>query len=167
MRSVLLPLSAFFLTCAGLWEAGFRVNVTVSMPAGIYRIVPGAPERGDYVCFCPEKEAAELALERGYLQPGYCRTGARPLLKRLAGLEGDAVRVAPEGIYVNGVLLPESAVLPRDKNGLPLRGAELGERVPPGRALLLADHKGSYDSRYFGFVPSEGLQRVKAVSVWR
>ncbi|MDR2055457.1 MAG: conjugative transfer signal peptidase TraF [Desulfovibrio sp.] len=167
MRNVLLPLSAFLLACACLWEAGFRVNVTASMPAGIYRVASGTPERGDYVSFCPEKEAAELALERGYLQPGYCPSGAHPLLKRLVGLEGDAVRVASEGIYVNGALQPMSGVLPEDKNGLPLRGAELGERVPPGRALLLADHRGSYDSRYFGFVPSEGLQRVRAVSIWR
>ena len=35
--------------------------------------------------------------------------------------------------------------------------------VPPGMALVLADHPGSFDSRYFGFVPLESLQRVKPV----
>jgi conjugative transfer signal peptidase TraF len=137
------------------------------MPAGIYRIASGTPDRGDYVSFCPEKEAAELALERGYLQPGHCPSGARPLLKRLAGVTGDAVRVTPEGIHVNGALQPASVVLARDKNGLPLAGAALEERVPSGRALLLAEHAGSYDSRYFGYVPLEDLRLVREVATWR
>ena len=165
MKSVFIPLSAFLLACCVMWEAGFRVNVTSSMPAGVYRIVAGAPQRGEYVSFCPENEAAAFALERGYLLPGSCPSGARPLLKRLAGMEGDDVRVSPEGIHVNGVLQPASAALAGDRNGFPLAGADLGGRVPPGRTLLLAEHEGSYDSRYFGFVPAAALKRVRPVAI--
>jgi signal peptidase I/conjugal transfer pilin signal peptidase TrbI len=88
-------------------------------------------------------------------------------LKSLAGIAGDAVRVTPEGIYVNDVLQPASVALARDKNGLPLAGAALEERVPSGRALLLAEHRGSFDSRYFGYVPLENLRRVREVVIWR
>lgn len=38
--------------------------------------------------------------------------------------------------------------------------------VPPGMALVLADHEGSFDSRYFGLVPLESLQRVEPVFVF-
>ena len=38
--------------------------------------------------------------------------------------------------------------------------------VPPGMALVLADHPGSFDSRYFGFVPLERLQRVETAWIW-
>ena len=38
--------------------------------------------------------------------------------------------------------------------------------VPPGMALVLADHPGSFDSRYFGFVPLDSLQRIKPVFVF-
>jgi type IV secretory pathway protease TraF len=34
-------------------------------------------------------------------------------------------------------------------------------------ALVLADHSGSFDSRYFGLVLLESLQKVKAVWLWR
>jgi type IV secretory pathway protease TraF len=35
--------------------------------------------------------------------------------------------------------------------------------IPQGYALALADHEGSFDSRYFGLVPLESLQKVKPV----
>jgi conjugative transfer signal peptidase TraF len=166
MRNVLTLLSALVLTCLGVWDAGFRVNVTSSMPPGIYRIAPGLPERGDYVSFCLAGDTAAFALERGYLRPGICPSGTRPLLKRLAGVAGDEAHVAPEGIYVNSVLQPASAALDVDKNGTELPRVNPEGRIPSGQALLLAAHQGSYDSRYFGLVPAESLQRVKAVWLW-
>ena len=101
--------------------------------------------------FCLEGEFAELALERGYLEPGSCRSGLRPLLKRLAALPGDSV---------DPYSLPICAV---DSHGRPMSPALAPGVVPPGMALVLADHPGSFDSRYFGFVPLESLQRVKPV----
>ena len=35
--------------------------------------------------------------------------------------------------------------------------------IPSGMALVLADHEGSFDSRYFGLVPLENLRRVEPV----
>ena len=131
--------------------AGLRFNPTPSLPKGIYRIVPGAPERNDLVSFCLEGDFAELALERGYLEPGSCPSGLRPLLKCLAGLPGDSV---------DPYSLPICAV---DSHGRPMSPALAPGVVPPGMALVLADHPGSFDSRYFGFVPLESLQRVKPV----
>ena len=139
------------LAFALVFGAGFRFNPTPSLPKGIYRVVPGAPEKDDLVSFCLEGEFAELALERGYLEPGSCPSGLRPLLKRLAGLPGD---------FVDPSAFPIRSV---DSHGRSMSSALVPGVVPPGVALVLADHPGSFDSRYFGFVPLDSLQRVEPV----
>ena len=142
------------LTLALVFGAGLRFNPTPSLPKGIYRLAPGAPEKGDLVSFCLEGEFAELALERGYLEPGSCPSGLRPLLKRLAGLPGDSVD--PSAFPIRSV----------DSHGRFMSPALVPGVVPPGMALVLAEHPGSFDSRYFGFVPLDSLQRVEPVFVF-
>ena len=39
--------------------------------------------------------------------------------------------------------------------------------IPCGMALVLAEHPGSFDGRYFGLVPLNTLQRAKAVWLWK
>ncbi|MDR2819478.1 MAG: conjugative transfer signal peptidase TraF [Desulfovibrio sp.] len=164
MKNILMLLSASFIVLAGLYGAGFRINVTASMPPGIYRIFfDETPKRGGYVSFCPDEDAAAVALNAGYLQPGSCMSGVRPLLKILVGVAGDTLRIAPEGVYINEALLPESAVLTKDKNGVALAHKAPEGSIPDGQAFLLANHQGSYDSRYFGFVPASRLMKVVPV----
>ena len=139
------------LVLALFFGAGLRFNPTPSLPKGIYRLASGAPEKNDLVSFCLEGEFAELALERGYLEPGSCPSGLRPLLKRLAALPGDSV--APSAFPIRSV----------DSHGRSMSPALLPGVAPSGMALVLADHPGSFDSRYFGFVPLESLQRVEPV----
>jgi conjugative transfer signal peptidase TraF len=147
-----------------LYAAGYRVNVTSSMPVGIYRIVADkVPGRGDYVAYCPDGETAALALVNDWLRPGSCRSGTRPLLKILAGVAGDTVRLGADGIRINGVLQPGSAVRSADKNGVALTPHIPEGNVPAGKAFLLTRHKGGYDSRYFGPVPASGLVMVVPV----
>ena len=150
-RRTLFAVIWLALALALAFSAGLRFNPTPSLPKGIYRIVPGAPEKNELVSFCLEGEFAELALERGYLEPGSCPSGLRPLLKRLAALPGD---------FVDPATSPIRAV---DSHGRSMSPALAPGVVPPGMALVLADHPGSFDSRYFGFVPLESLQRVKPV----
>ena len=145
--AVLWLVMAVFLAHA----SGLRFNPTPSLPKGIYRVVSGVPEKNDLVSFCLEGEFAELALDRGYLEPGSCPSGLRPLLKRLAGLPGDSIDTA------------SIIVCTTDSHGRSMPTAPLPGVVPPGMALVLADHPGSFDSRYFGFVPLESLQRVEPV----
>ena len=142
------------LTFALVFGAGLRFNPTPSLPKGMYRLAPGAPEKNDLVSFCLEGEFAELALERGYLEPGSCPSGLRPLLKRLAALPGDSVE--PSAFPIRSV----------DSHGRSISPVLMPGVVPPGMALVLADHPGSFDSRYFGFVPLDSLQRVEAVWLW-
>ena len=141
------------LAFALVFGAGLRFNPTPSLPKGLYRIVSGAPQKNDLVSFCLQGEFAELALERGYLEPGSCPSGLRPLLKRLAGLPGDSVD--PSAFPIRSV----------DSHRRPMSPALAPGVVPPGMALVLADHPGSFDSRYFGFVPLESLQRVEPLFI--
>ena len=138
------------------WTAGLRVNVTPSLPRGLYLLCPGTPGKGDYAAFCLTGEYAALAKERGYVLAGSCPSGLRPLLKRVAALPGDVL----DATTITAFPLRET-----DNQGraLPsvLTGGPQPVCVPPGMALLLADHPGSFDGRYFGLVPLNQLQRVK------
>lgn len=156
-RRALFAAVWFALTLALVFGAGLRFNPTPSLPKGIYRLVSGAPEKGELVSFCLEGEFAKLALERGYLEPGSCPSGLRPLLKRLAALPGDSVK--PSAFPIRSV----------DSHGRSMSSALVPVTpgvVPPGMALVLADHPGSFDSRYFGFVPLDSLQRVEPIFVF-
>ena len=153
-RRALFAVIWLALALALVFSGGFRFNPTPSLPKGVYRLAPGAPEKGDLVSFCLEGQFAELALDRGYLEPGSCPSGLRPLLKRLAGLPGDSVD--PSAFPIRSV----------DSHGRFMSPALVPGVVPPGMALVLADHPGSFDSRYFGFVPLDSLQRVEPIFVF-
>lgn len=127
--------------------AGLRVNLTPSLPKGVYRIVPGTPAKGDIVSFCLRGEFAALARERGYLGSGSCANGLRPMLKYLVGMPGDHI--------------PDLIIRTVDAQGRPLPSRLEHGTVPVGMALVLSDHVGSFDSRYFGCVPLDGLSRVE------
>lgn len=145
-----------WLLMAGLLAhaSGLRINPTPSLPKGVYRIAPGEPVKGDFVSFCLRGEFAELAKERGYLQAGFCENGLRPLLKRLTGLPGDPIEAR------------SLAIRTVDSLGRPMPSALCSRVIPSGMALVLADHEGSFDSRYFGLISLKSLQRVEPVFVF-
>lgn len=143
--------AVLWLLLAGILAhaSGLRFNPTPSLPKGVYRIASDEPEKGDLVSFCLQGEFAELAKERGYLQAGSCPNGLRPLLKRLAGLPGDYVEASSLAVRVV------------DSQGRRMPSVFASGVIPSGMALVLADHEGSFDSRYFGLVPLDSLQRVE------
>lgn len=153
-RRALFVLAGLFLVLALTFSAGLRVNPTPSLPKGIYCISPKTPGKGDLVTFCLDGEYAALARERGYLEAGSCPSGLRPLLKRLAGLPGDHMEVYS---------LSARAV---DSQERPMPSVPLPDVIPPDMALVLADHPGSFDSRYFGLVPLNSLQRVEPIFIF-
>ena len=134
--------------------SGFRINPTPSLPKGLYRLAEGPPAKGDLVTFCLQGEFAELALQRGYLQAGSCPSGLRPLLKRLAGLPGD---------YIEANALAIRSV---DSQGRHMPSVLRSGVIPSGMAFVLADHAGSFDSRYFGCVPLQSLHQMEKVLTW-
>jgi type IV secretory pathway protease TraF len=71
-------------------------NASASAPIGLYRVVAGPVERGDWVLVRPPAEVAVLAAERAYLPLGV------PLVKRVAALGGDAVCNRKGALFING-----------------------------------------------------------------
>jgi conjugative transfer signal peptidase TraF len=162
-------LAAVLGTLVGAEAAGLRLNTSVSMPRGVWRVVPAgaAPRRGDVVAVCPPASMMRAALARGYVAAGGCPDGTEPLVKPVAAIAGDVVRVTPDGITVNGVASPQTALLAQDSAGRPLQSVPTGiYRVAPDQVWLLSDHDSrSFDSRYFGPVSVKQLIGA-AYPVW-
>ena len=151
-----------------LHDAGLRINLTPSMPRGLYRLQTGDLGHGDLVSFCLDGAWANLASDREYLRPGMCPSGLRPLLKTLVALPGDTISVHPAHISVltdfSGSCIWPVTTLAKDSKGRTLPGSALqsGE-VPPGYGLVLSRHEGSFDSRHFGLIPLSTMTRVEPV----
>lgn len=172
MKAALSTAMLLFLLLPVLYCAGLRWNPTPSVPKGIYRIAAGVPTRGDLVAFCLEGEWVVLARERGYLGPGNCSSGLRPLLKRLAGLPGDALTVTAEEISIvppaGQVHRWQAPVRRSDAQGRPLPESALRSGViPAGMGMALAGHAGSFDSRFFGLIPLASMVRVEPVFTFK
>lgn len=161
--AISLFVSIFGFVC---WQLGFRVNLTSSLPMGLYRLSGGPLHRGQIVAFClDDPEFVQLARERGYLVAGSCPSGLRPLLKVINGLPGDSVQQHGDRIMVNNHVLAHTNILGRDSQGRVMPPSHLLPGViPVGKALLLSQHHdGSFDSRYFGLVPIVSLRPVEPV----
>ena len=150
---------SFFVYCA----SDLRINTTASMPKGIYRTSEGNLERDNQVEICLDADFAELALERGYLRAGRCESGAMPLVKALAGLPGDEISIEQAGIHVNGTLLPKSEIKPFDSQGRPMTSFLQPGVIPLGKALVISEHDGGFDSRYFGLLDFQKLRKVNSL----
>jgi conjugative transfer signal peptidase TraF len=149
--------------------AGFRLNVTNSLPVGIYRITP-AFRRGAYVEFCLPENFGRLSVERGYRPRGTCPDGGAPFLKQVFALPGDHVSLSASGVVVNGILLPKTAPLPHDRAGRPLQPWPFGgfEVAPDEMWVGSTYNRYSYDSRYYGPIRAEmvlySLKRILTYS---
>lgn len=157
-----MPTTKRFLTLVGViitglataGAAGYRLNLTPSMPLGLWRIVATADyPRGGTVAVCPPVDAS-------FLPRGSCPLGMQPLLKQIVALPGDEVTVTPSGVSINGGhLLPHSAPLTQTSAGQPLP-QQRGTRRLTGYWLYGTDSPRSFDSRYFGEVPATALGGV-------
>lgn len=152
-RPAVLPLHAML---AGIALVGFSAiahpqprlvwNASASAPIGLYRVVSGAPERGDFVLVRIPKSVEKLAAIRGYLPAGV------PLIKRIAAVAGVDVCAFDGAIIVNGEIVARQRKVDRAGRSLP-RWNECRELVQ-GEFFLLGDASASFDSRYFGPMPT-------------
>jgi conjugative transfer signal peptidase TraF len=152
-----LFVAAFSSAC---WWLGIRLNLTASMPVGLYRIVQTRTQRNVLVLICLPESIAEFAHERGYVPNGYCHSGVAPLGKSIVAVPGDTVAMTPAGLQVNGSLIPNSRPLPRDgrNRGLPELTTQLSV-VPPHQFWVLSQYSNrSFDSRYFGPIPDTSVR---------
>ena len=146
---------ALFATGYGV---GFRVNLTPSFPLGLWRIqaLHRDIRLGDLVFVCPPLTTTfDLAFERGYVRPGLCPGWRSPLIKTVVALPGQTIGIGA-AVTIDGRLLPCSELQPVDGAGRALTPFA-GGIVAAGMLFLHSDYEGSYDSRYFGPIPAEGV----------
>ncbi len=153
------------------WACGYRVNVTSSLPLGLYRLTDERPQRGSIVFFCLESEHfIKLARAREYAGTGTCPGALRALGKEVYGLPGDLVSIGADGsISINHQTIPGSAARDVDSKGRPMpKPALTAGNIPVGQALTLSlHHQGSFDGRYFGLVSLSNLRQARPVLTFK
>lgn len=149
---------------------GARINSTRSIPLGLYWLTDAPATKGTYVVFCPPTtQPFALAKARGYISAGFCPGDYGYMMKRLLAAKGDLVAFAPEGVRVNGTLLPLSRPYLADAAGRPLPQYEPGTyRLGEAEVLLIGDVSAkSFDARYFGPVfRSQIVGVIRPVFTW-
>ena len=148
--------ASLFAGCAAL-ASRLTVNVTTSMPRGLYWLAPTRTLARGTIVFLPvPARVRALVAERHYLPTNF------HLLKRVVALSGD--RVCTEGHrYVVGDQLL-SPIADRDQSGRQLTPYPFCSTVKPGTAFVAASGASSLDSRYFGPVSLNDL--TPAVPLW-
>ncbi|WP_082352574.1 conjugative transfer signal peptidase TraF [Rhizobium sp. AAP43] len=135
-----------------------RINTTPSEPLGLWRIMPlkRPVKNGDLVFIClPDTRMVQDARRRGYLRSGLCPGGIGPLIKTVVATSGQRVEIGA-AVSVDGHEIASSVVLHRDGKGR-LLVADQGGDVPVGHVFLHSEFTASWDSRYLGSVPAEGV----------
>ena len=169
MRVVRSSVALLALAVAMMWMAvNLRFNFTRSLPVGIYRVVErGTVQRGSIVLACLPAHVSHVALEREYVWRGACPGGVSPIGKRVLAASGDIVTLNEGGFFVNGRQEPNTEPINVDSRGRPMLHYRFGQYVVRETELWLYSphHARSYDSRYFGPIPTASV-RSRIVPVW-
>jgi conjugative transfer signal peptidase TraF len=146
---------------AAATRAGGLVLVATdsSCPIGIYRVIHKSLARGELVEACLPSTISTYGMARGYLNSGNCPNGAEPVIKVVGAMAGDRVDLSLENIRVNGTTLPQSATRLRDSRGREVRTLRPGGyETEVDQVWLFGVHDPrSWDSRYFGPIPSQDI----------
>ena len=136
---------------------GVRINISPSYPLGLYRQVDTPWQRRDLVISCLPRRAAKLGLARGYLVSSQRCQGHTPVIKRVIAMAGDQVTVGAH-VSVNGRTIPNTQTRSQDSQGRALTVAR-GGITPIDHVWLVSNLiAGSFDSRYFGAIPTTLIQ---------
>ncbi len=160
---VLFVSAGIFLLAVVLRVSGIYYNNTPSFPVGFYKIIDEPAGQGAYVSFCPPQSSVfDRAMARHTIGTGNCAGGYGMLLKRVFAVAGDTVSIDAAGITVNGELLPNTAQISVDSDGLELPQYRMDRSVlNDSEFLLVSDlNPNSFDARYFGLIAGMQIQHV-------
>ena len=172
MRKLTAWISIFFLSILSavllLSAIGFRINMTDSIPAGVYRMTGIKNLKNSFVIFCPEdKPAFQQARNRGYIDSGLCHGGYGYLMKKVVAIKGDNISVTDEGVFVNHQLIPFSKPISTDGMNRPLpQWRPIDYQLKEDEILTMTSQsEWSFDSRYYGPVHT-GQIKGMITPVW-
>lgn len=134
---------------------GFRINLTESIPIGLYRITSEASIKNAYVIFCPDKRKSfRLARDRGYIDHGLSCGGYGYLMKKVVAVSGDILSVTNKGVFVNHILTPYSKPKIQDgmRRSLPQWQVMNYQLQKDEVMTMTSQSEWSFDGRYYGLV---------------
>ena len=165
LRRVLTPIWIVLAFIGVLGLSGMRINLTDSLPRGLYLITDDL--NAALVEFCPPGVFGALFARRGYRPGGICPDREAPLLKPVIARPGDRVLISADGISVNGRQLPNTKPRRYDSAGRPLASWPSGVYSVASATVWAVStyHPNSFDSRYFGPI-SDSMIRHRLRPLW-
>lgn len=132
-------------------------NISISEPIGYYVKLPisGKIKRGDKYLICiTNKQYIGILKNLGLPNtPNQCQSNAPYLIKQVAGIPNDIVKITKDGVLINNKLQPNSFSF-KSAHGISLNPIPIGYKTILGKDeyFLLGITPHSVDSRYFGIV---------------
>lgn len=165
MKKLSAVLATFLLSLIGagvLFNAmGFRINLTESIPIGLYRITSTDTVKNAYVIFCPDdRKSFKLARDRGYIDHGLYCNGYGYLMKKVVAIFGDILSVTNEGVFVNQILVPYSKPKLQDgmNRALP-QWQVMNYQLQKNEIMTMTSQsEWSFDGRYYGLVHTKQIK---------
>ncbi len=158
--------AVMLITIAAVGRAlNLAYNTSLSAPVGIYRYQPlvfgERPPLGSLVVACLPATLAALGRDRGYIHAGGCPDGNEPVLKTLLARGGE-VRVSDAELLVDGKSIAGFRRVALDRSGrlIPTIPAGVYELKPDQVWLHSSRHPMSWDSRYYGPIPSNSVRAI-------
>jgi conjugative transfer signal peptidase TraF len=157
---LLLMFFTFMGIAAPYSRAHYFINVSPSLPCGLYKInKPNNFKRGDLIIFNPPETASNVIERRHWLPKGW------PLLKHIGAVAGDTYCVTDSpnnssySFYINDEYI--GPVSERDSQGLPLTHVKGCHVVKKNNFLPVSTYiNNSFDGRYFGEIPLSSIQGI-------
>lgn len=169
-RFAIASLTLFFLLIMSWSALGLHINISESLPYGIYRSTDLNYQKGTIIRFCLDKDNAKLSLDREYVAASVNFSGCpyhhQALMKPIAGVAGDKLKIDNQQIWVNGKALPNVTILTYDGDNRAMPKVSLPEIIPPDHFLVIASyHPYSWDSRYYGLITKQQILGA-VIPVW-
>lgn len=164
---LILP-AIFLILILAFHYFGMIVNLSSSMPIGLYRKSSGNITNNDYVALCLDSHNTQLGISRGYLEKGTTCNGSVPLIKKVIALPNESITLSKNYIITNH---HQYNLKTLDFDNI---NRQLGS-IKPGKYQqdcywLIGDDDftNSWDSRYWGCIKkSQILYMVVPLIIWK
>ncbi|HHS2910686.1 conjugative transfer signal peptidase TraF [Legionella pneumophila serogroup 1] len=161
--SIIIAIFLISTIAAGILfnSMGLRINLTESIPVGLYRITGTEPLKNAYVIFCPDdRQSFRLAKNRGYIDHGLYCNGYGYLMKKVVAVSGDILSVTNEGVFVNQMLIPYSKPKLQDgmNRALPKCQVMNYQLQEDEIMTMTSQSEWSFDGRYYGLVHTRQIK---------
>lgn len=150
------PPIKYLILCLGLLSLVIHFitkNLVLVMTPSIHPIIlwktEGSPQDKEYVTFL--------------FQHDFINKSKFTVTKKIGCFENHQLSII-ESIYFycDGALIGQAKTTATDGRKLPLFKWN-DEKVPKGKAFLIGSHPDSFDSRYWGFIDLNNVQRLKVI----